>query len=215
MPTNEDPLSDFDSAFNQAEKENDKLMRYMAMIGVTCGISQVLNRLSPKDQEKLLLLIEKQSTVPIKESAIKEAQILPKEFQVKIPKPQFQIKVYTQFLDKQEINQYRQMMQEFKQYGRITDPQSMENKAFMNTEKINEMIGQFGYNEASNQSQLEVFGEYGQLMIPVDGPQDESTCQECWDMIDEGPYYPEDFPEPPHYGCRHGPGDPIPAFTMN
>lgn len=212
MPLNDD----LDSAFNQAQKDNDQLMQWLSMAGVTLGISQVLSKLSPKDQEKLLLEIEKQSKVPIKESAIKEAKILPEEFQVKIPKPQFQIKVYTQFLDKQEISQYKQMMQELKQYGRIIDPESIENKAFMNTEKINEMIGQYGYNEASNQSMLEVYGQYeGQLMIPVDGPQDESTCQECWDMIDEGPYYPDEFPEPPHYGCRHGPGDPVPAFTMN
>ena len=207
---------DFDSAFKQAQKDQDNLMKWLSMVGVTLGISQVLNKLSPKEQEKLLLLIEKQSSVPIKESAIKEAPILPKEFSVKIPKPEFQIKVYTQFLDKQEISQYKQMMQEFKQYGRIMDPQSIENKAFMNIEKINEMIGQFGYNEATNQGMLEVYNEYlGQLMVPVDGPQDESTCQECWDMIDEGPYYPDEFPEPPHYGCRHGPGDPVPAFTMN
>jgi len=112
------------------------------------------------------------------------------------------------------LTQYNNLMEDLKQAnsGRVNDPNTVENIAFSNSQRIQESIGLFGAVEGQKQGQLNTWKALQDsgtnVMIPWETEGDERVCGECSDL--EGQLFlPSDYPEPPHFGCRCMPGDPV------
>lgn len=105
-----------------------------------------------------------------------------------------------------EMGTFKQLGEELRQHGRLEDPNTIENTAFSNAVNSNDKMGMFSDMEAYRSGALDTYiqatTEYGaSIRIPW-SPTGDNTCDECQALADNGPYDPEDFPEPPHYGCQ-------------
>jgi hypothetical protein len=116
-----------------------------------------------------------------------------------------------------EISFYQNLQQELTQHMRIEDPKTIENKAMNWAKTQNDQLGMFGDLEAYKAGALDSYAAIeavgGEVLIPWN-PTGPNTCEDCLDKVDEGPYRPEDFPEPVHYGdqCNDPMADPIISF---
>ena len=100
-----------------------------------------------------------------------------------------------------EIDQYQQLLDELNQYGRIEDPETQEYKYWQWQQDIADKIGSFGDLESQKQGDLDLY-KGQQVMIPWVTAGDDNVCEDCAELEANGPYPPDEFPEPPHYGCR-------------
>jgi hypothetical protein len=118
----------------------------------------------------------------------------------------------------EDLQYFQQMAEDLKQYGRLEDPRSIENTGFRWAEQSNDKMGMFGDIEAYKSGALDQYiwaqNEYGaEILIPWN-PTGGNTCPDCMDKVDEGPYKPDEFPEPVHFGdqCNEPMADPIIVF---
>jgi hypothetical protein len=70
------------------------------------------------------------------------------------------------------------------------------------------------YKSGSLDAYIQAQTEYGATIQLPWNPTGPNTCELCWDAVDEGPYDPENFPEPKHFGdeCNDPMGEPIITF---
>lgn len=125
-----------------------------------------------------------------------------------------QVKSLEYIYTKEELAAYKQLGQELRSHGLLEDPRTIENLAYRNTEQITDKIGLFTNIEAEKAGRLDAYGSWkeqnpGKIILIPWIPAGANTCDECQDLADDGPYPPEDYPEPPHFGCECIPGDPI------
>ena len=117
-----------------------------------------------------------------------------------------------------DISFYESISQELKQLGRLEDPLTIENKGFNWAEAQSDQMGMFGDIEAYKSGALDTYITASQtgadIMIPWSATGD-NTCDDCMAKVDEGPYKPDEFPEPVHYGdqCNDPMADPIIVFA--
>lgn len=169
--------------FDEASKESDDLLLYGGLAMGMCGIGDVENTLTETEQSSMMDELIAREPSPY----VSEAPTPPNE---------------------KQIAEYEQKMEETKHYGRVSDPKNAENTAFNHQSIIADKIGMFGSVEAEKQGQLDAY--YDEIvLIPWVTSEDDSVCGDCEDNKANGPYKPSEFPEPPHYGCRCGPGEPI------
>jgi len=190
---------EYDSTFNKASDESDNSLLF---IGATAGIialTDILGSLSSTEMETVLASTGETSTATIESldyiTAIIPEQSLPAIEQAVTFSPE-------------ELSHLNQMMEEAKQYSRMMDPNTVENISFSNQSRIADQMGMFGGVEAEKNGKLEAYYNES-VLIPWVTVGDDSTCEDCLELEAKGPYRPDEFPEPPHYGCRCEPGDPI------
>jgi hypothetical protein len=108
-------------------------------------------------------------------------------------------------LSQDDISQYQSLQDELSMYGRVSDKDSVDNIAFNNAQNIQEQIGLFGATEGNVQGTLEPFK--GQdVLIPWETMGDDKVCDDCEQAEADGPYKPDEYPGPQHYGDRCTPG---------
>jgi hypothetical protein len=116
-----------------------------------------------------------------------------------------------------DLATYQNMQQELKQHGRLEDPKSVENTSMKWAENQSDAMGMFGDIEAYKSGSLDVYAmaaEFGaEVRLPWN-PTGPNTCDDCMAKVDEGPYLPEEFPEPVHYGdqCNDPMAEPVIIF---
>lgn len=196
---------EYESLFNKASNESDNSLLFMGgLIGLT-GLTSVIGNLTGEQLETLQAetgtvagesvsfeipgIGEVSDFMPDAEDAILEIQ-------------------HAENLAPEELSQLTQMMEDAKQYGRMSDPKTAENITFNNQSTIAEKMGMFGSVEADKQGRLQCYADQP-VLIPWETAGDENVCEDCEELAARGPYSPENYPEAPHYGCRCGPGDPI------
>jgi hypothetical protein len=196
---------EYESLFNKASNESDNSLLFLGgLIGLT-GLTSVIGNLTGEQLEALEAetgtvagesvsfeipgISEVTEFVPGAEDAIREIQ-------------------HAENLAPEELSHLTQMMEDAKQYGRMSDPKTAENITFNNQSIIAEKMGMFGGVEADKQGRIQCYIGLP-VLIPWEDAGDENVCEDCQELAARGPYRPEDYPEAPHYGCRCGPGDPI------
>lgn len=111
-----------------------------------------------------------------------------------------------------ELSQLQLITEDIRQLGRLEDPRTVENIEMRWAEQINDKMGMFTDLEAYKSGALDVYIEAqvnwgATIKIPWD-PTGPNTCDDCMALVADGPYAPDDFPEPPHFGCQCN--DPMP-----
>lgn len=102
-------------------------------------------------------------------------------------------------------------------------PGYIENLAFKNHNNIVNSLGMFGGVESTKQGVISTYKEamdnslpfVGKVMIPWVTEDDDHVCDDCLDLADNGPYEPDNYPEPPHDGCRCWPGEPVIIYNTD
>jgi hypothetical protein len=104
-----------------------------------------------------------------------------------------------------ELKVFAGIMESLKQYGRLEDPRSVENTMMRWVKERNDIMGMFGdlesYKSGALDTYIQAVTEYEcEIKIPWN-PTGPNTCDDCMDMTEEL-YDPDDFPDPPHFGCQ-------------
>jgi hypothetical protein len=196
---------EYESLFNKASNESDNSLLFMGGLIGLVGLTSAIGNLSSEQLEALEAetgtvagesvsfeipgIGDVTEFIPGAEDAILEIQ-------------------HAENLAPEELSHLTQMMEDAKQYGRMSDPKTAENLTFNNQSTIAEKMGMFGSVEAEKQGRLQCYADQPVLIQWVDAG-DDAVCEDCQELAARGPYRPEDYPEAPHYGCRCGPGDPI------
>lgn len=196
---------EYESLFNKASNQSDHSLLFMGGLIGLVGLTSVIGNLTGEQLETLEAetgtvtgetvsfeipgIGDVTEFVPGAEDAIREIQ-------------------HAENLAPEELAQLDQMMEDAKQYGRMSDPKTAENLTFNNQSTIAEKMGMFGSVEADKQGRLQCYADQP-VLIPWVTAGDENVCEDCEELAARGPYRPENYPEAPHYGCRCGPGDPI------
>lgn len=206
MPrTNYQPLPDDydpDPTFENIQDKQDKNHEWLLTIAALFGSAMVLNSVNPKVSGESI-------TFP-------ESPVMVKDISDEAFSNIYKLEIKTEFnyrtvYSEQELNHLKSLGEELKQYGRLEDPKTIENKAFAWNERINDMTGQFGNNEAYKAGLLDSYISAETIVLIPWVNAGPNTCDECIDRAEEGPYRPEDYPEPQHYGEECLPGDPVPV----
>ncbi|MDY9922784.1 hypothetical protein [Methanobacterium sp.] len=188
-----------DSTFNKASDESDNSLLFIGATAGILAITDLLGSLSTSEMETLIAEVGETSTITIESLDYITASL---------PEQSLPALEQAVTLSPEELSHLNQMMEEAKQYGRMMDPKTVENIAFDHQSRIADQMGMFGGTEAGKQGQLEAYYNES-VLIPWVPVGDDSTCEDCLELEEKGPYRPDEFPEPPHYGCRCEPGDPI------
>lgn len=120
-------------------------------------------------------------------------------------------------MSESDLAYYQNLQQELIQHSRLEDPKTIENKGMQWAKSQTDQVGMFGDLEAYKAGALDSYAAVaavgGDVLIPWN-PTGPNTCDECLAMVDDGPYTPDNFPEPVHYGdqCNDPMADPIITF---
>ena len=198
---------DIDSSQNVQEQQTNLLGDALVVFGVFAGIATV-GKLYDESQVP--------ETEPSKFTDVLggiASQVVPSDFTVTT-------NIYDYFIQNDEgnfgfnqnqVDQYQQLSDDLSMYGRVADKDTIENIDFQNAQSISEQMGTFGYIEGEKQGELTTYRDLKEqghtVLIPWETEGDERVCDDCEEL--EGQLFaPEDYPEPPHYGCRCEPGEP-------
>jgi hypothetical protein len=205
---NQDDQDNYDVTYQQVTAEIDKLGAWILAAVTLTGTGQVINKLTPAD---LLILKENApelSTLTPLELDDIVTNMIPLQ-EIEIP---YTTEVYSNFIDENDLTYYKNLSEQFKQYGRIEDTKSIENLHWQNQQTILDRVGLFGNNESTKSGMLDTYiknNNYSDTEVRIPWVcAGDNTCGDCEDLEAAGPYLPEDYPEPPHYGCECVPGDP-------
>ena len=112
------------------------------------------------------------------------------------------------------LTEASQITEEFRELNQIDDPTSIENTAFEWASQRSDMMGMFGDLESFKAGLLDTYITAqltgAEIMLPWN-PTGSNTCDDCMQMVDDGPYPVDNFPPPVHTGdqCNDPPADPI------
>jgi len=124
-----------------------------------------------------------------------------------IPFPTYLGQAFGPIVNTNDITHLNGMIGEAKAQNIISARPYAENIAFQNEQNIADKMGMFGGIEAEKQGSLTESYGLG-VVFPWVTQGDESVCEDCADLESGGPYPADDYPEPPHFGCRCN--DPFP-----
>ncbi|BDZ68589.1 hypothetical protein [Methanobacterium ferruginis] len=189
---------EYDSTFKKASDESDNALLF---IGASAGLLAIINSLdslSPSEMEVVMAEAGETSA-----EAMGSIDYITSTLPESLPALEEAVT-----LTPTELAHLNMMMEEAKQYGRMIDPKTVENIAFQNQSRIADQMGMFGGTEAEKQGELSAYYNES-VLIPWVPVGDANTCEDCLALEANGPYRPDEYPEPPHYGCRCWPGDPI------
>lgn len=98
-------------------------------------------------------------------------------------------------------------------------PGYIENLEYQNMTTITNKLGMFGAVESTKQGTINTYKEsafnfIGNVRIPWVCA-DNRACSTCLKIGAAGPYPPDQYPAPPHGGCRCRPGNPVLVYDTN
>lgn len=193
---------DEDPYYEGTEEKTDTDMAWITAVAGLLGIAMVLESLKPAGPFEAPIFPEPPVTV----SAI------PEEIFTQVYSLDLNIETFSYSFNTKELEAYKQMAEEIKQHARLEDPKQIENIAARNTERINDMMGQYGNNEAYKAGALDTYMK-SEMAVLIDWiPAGPNTCDDCLARAAEGPYPPHLYPEPQHYGDQCEMGDPVPVI---
>lgn len=181
-------------------KDVDKRFGWFLLFPPLLASQSITNTLSPTESAALAGYIESAGmTATVESAAAGIASNLPFITESTV--------MESCYLNPLEFQRYSQILAETQQYSRMIDPKTIENNAFRQQQEILDQVGMFGGVESEKGGVLSVY--YGEtVLIPWETQGDDSVCEDCLILEAGGPYSPNNFPEPPHYGCRCN--DPMP-----
>jgi len=187
-----------DNAFNKASKDSDKWMAWMFTLAGLGALNVLNNSLNGKEKEAV-----KSYYISQGRSAIGNIGTVTRELPV-IERTVIE-EIY--YLAPEDLLRYNQILEETLQYNRILDPKTVENLAFNQQQKILDQVGMFGGVESEKQGTLSQYLDE-KVVVRWTTCEDNGTCDtdapvcdDCEDLRGRV-FTPEEFPEPPHYGCR-------------
>lgn len=193
---------DEDPYFEETQKKSDENQWWLLGVAGLLGSAMVLNSINP--------IIDEKGAVSFPEVP-KLINDIPKNDFNQIIEFKIEIKVdVSPVYSKEELNIFQHMSEQLKQLGRLEDPKTIENKWFEWSNRINDMTGQFGNNEAYKAGLIDTYISTEIIVLIPWITAGANTCDLCEEKASEGPYHPEDYPEPQHYGEECMPGDPVP-----
>jgi hypothetical protein len=211
---NDDPDYDLDNYYADTNKKSDLDNNWLIAAAGLLGaafVTQSLNPTGPIDKPNLVDTPISVNDIPEDTfSSIMRMEIDPINIDVSVSKMEY---IYSQ----DQLNEYKQLGEDLRQHGRLEDPKSIENTAFRNAEQSNDKMGIFTDMEAYKSGALDNYiwaqTEFGATIeIPWD-PTGPNTCGECLDLS-SSTYNPDNYPEPPHYGCECNDPFPEPVITF-
>lgn len=204
-----------DSYFEEAESNQDREIAGILASAGLLGALLAITSLNPSGTPKA----PKFPTTPkaVTDISSKEFEAI---FKIKLdPKSliDFKLEKLKFVFNNKELESFRQLGEQIKHLGRIEDPRTIEMRAFKNAEQISDMLGMFGDFEAWKSGMLDRYLQYenmlnARIMIPWVTMGDENVCNDCLELEANGSYSPDEYPEPPHFGCRCEPGEPEIVF---
>lgn len=212
---NDDPDYDLDHYYADASDKSDKDNWWMFAVAGLLGAAFVTSSLNPTGSIEAPNLVDVPIyTHDISDQTFNDIMKMDME-QLKLGEG---VENLSYAYSPEDLQQFQQMAEELKQYGRLEDPRSIENTGFRWAEQSNDKMGMFGDLEAYKSGALDQYiwaqQEFGATIQIPWNPTGPNTCDECWTAVDDGPYSPEDFPEPKHFGdeCNDPMADPIIVF---
>lgn len=193
---------DYEPSFNNASNESDNSLLFLGGLAGLTAILGVLGTLSTTDYEML------ETLTPATEATADFGYA--SEFLQDYQAAELEV---AEKLVPEDLTHLNQMMEESKQYGRMSDPKTAENLTFNNQSNIAERVGQFGYHESSTQGSLNTAAMEG-VYFPWVTVGDANVCEDCLDMEANGPYPADDYPEAQHYGDRCNEPFPDPIIAL-
>lgn len=209
---------EYETSLNKASNESDNSLLFLGGLAGLAGLTSIISTLSSEEMAEVL------AETGFTESAEVVFE-LPgmgdvSEFMPKVEDVILEIQ-QAETLAPEELSHLQQMMEDAKQYGRMSDPKTAENITYNNQSQIAEKIGQFGYHESTVQGNVGVAAGEG-VMFPWTTCEDNDNCSsdtppcdDCEDLKADGPYPADNYPEAPHYfdRCNEPFPDPIVALT--
>jgi|GEM_PF-2807927 len=199
---------EYEASFNQASNQSDNSLLFMGGLIGLVGLTDVLGTLSQSELEGVRFTFTEEAATSLEIPGIGEVS----EF---MPNADEAIGLIrdAENLSPNEMAHLNQMMEEGKQYGRMSDPKTAENITFNNESQKLEHVGQFGYHESSVQGNLDTAAMEG-ILFPWVSQGDDNVCLDCSDLEEGSPYPANDYPEAPHYGCRCNEPFPDPIIAL-
>jgi hypothetical protein len=198
---------EYEPSFNQATNESDHSLLFLGGFAGLIGLTSVLGTLSPTELEEIESTTITGAAASFSIPGIGNISKL-------MPEANTGLISDAKNLTPNELSHLKQMMEEGRQYSRISDPRTAENITYNNTINRAERIGQFGYHESSVQGNLDLAGKEG-ILYPWETSGDGNVCSDCQDLEDNGPYPADYYPKAPHYGCRCNEPFPDPVISLS
>lgn len=195
---------DFENVFNDAYTSNDMDAQQVTGLAAIIAALIVAGKLTGPEKAKLATLAETGKG----RAYIRDNQLL-KLLRLEQPTVKMEISPRV-ILPEKELLRLQQIYNDTRAYNLVSNPNTIENLAWRNAQNISERTGMYGMIESDKEGLLQVYQNvYVKVLIPWVTAGDDHVCEDCQDLADNGPYPPEDYPEPPHFGCRCEPGEPI------
>ena len=211
----DDPDYDLDGYYidtnKNSEIDNNWLFIAAGLLGAAF-VTQSLNPTGPIETPNLADNPISVDSIPDETFAsIMKMDIAPINIEVSTTKMEY---IYSQ----DELNQFKQLQDYLLQHGRLEDPRTIENTSMRWAEQSNDKMGMFtdieAYKSGSLDAYIQAQIEYGASIEIPWNPTGPNTCDDCMAMVDEGPFEPQNFPPPVHFGdqCNDPMADPIIVF---
>lgn len=199
---------EYESTFNQASNESDNSLLFLGGLVGLAGMTDILGTLSQSELEEVRSTFTEEAATTFEIPGIVDVT----EFMPGADEAMGLVRD-AENLTPEEFNHLNQMMEEAKQYGRMSDPKTAENITFRNESARADAIGQFGYHESSVQGNLSMAAGEG-IFFPWVSVGDDNVCDDCLDLEAGGPYPADNYPESPHYGDRCNEPFPDPIILL-
>lgn len=209
---NDDPEYDLDPYYDDVIEKSDNENNWLLSVAGLLGTLLVIESLQPTGSIESPDLISS----PVSVSDISDKQF--EDILRMDASSGSSISDVAYVYSEDELKQFQQLSEELRQFGRLEDPRTLENIDMRWAEQINDKMGMFTDLEAYKSGALDVYIEAqvnwgASIKIPWN-PTGPNTCDDCMAMVDEGPYPPDEFPEPVHFGdqCNDPMADPVIDF---
>lgn len=204
---------DFENVFNDAYTSNDTDAQQVTGLAAIIAALIVAGKLTGPEKAKLATLAETGKG----RAYIRDNQLL-KLLRLERPTVRMEISPRV-ILPEKELLRLQQIYNDTRAYNLASNPNTIENLAWRNAQNISERTGMYGMIESDKEGWLHVYQNvYVKVLIPWVTCEDNGNCssdwpvcEDCQALADEGPYPPDEFPDPPHFKCRCNdpPGEPI------
>jgi len=195
---------DFENVFNDAYTSNDMDAQQVTGLAAIIAALIVAGKLTGPEKAKLATLAETGKG----SGYVRDSQLL--KF-LRLERPTVKMEISPRvILPEKELLRLQQIYNDTRAYNLASNPQTIENLAWRNAQNISERTGMYGMIESEKEGLLHVYQNvYVKILIPWETAGDDRVCDDCQELADNGPYPPEEYPEPPHFGCRCEAGEPI------
>jgi hypothetical protein len=189
---NEDDV-DFDSYLDDMKEKSERDNDWLGGAAFLLGSTFVLESLKPKGPVERPFLSKPQQIKDISMESFRD-----------ILRLDVKAESYSYVYSEKELNVFKHLMNDLKQHGRLEDSRSIENTALRWMEQKNGLLADFFSNETSKVGSLDIFSlasEQGLIVLIPWSVTGDNPCDECL-SLDGELFDPNDFPDPPHFGCQ-------------